>query len=110
ATVRAELERLVDAELIFRHGQPPDEQYIFKHALIQDAAYQSLLHSTRQKYHRQIAETLTDRFPEIAEGKPELLAHHFEEAGIVSEAARLWGLSGMRAIARSAFAEAIAAY
>lgn len=75
------LSRLVGSELIYQCGLPPQTHYIFKHALIQDTAYQSLLKSVRQQYHRQIAQMLEDRFAEIKENQPELIAYHYTEAG-----------------------------
>src|SRR4029434_6798841 len=81
ATLQRELKRLVDAELVYQRGLPPQAHYVFKHALIQDAAYESLLKSTRQQYHQRIAQVLEARFPETVEAQPELLAHHFTEAG-----------------------------
>ena len=72
-TIQEELHRLVEAELLYQRGMPPQSTYVFKHALIQDAAYQSLLKSTRQHYHQRIAHVLEDQFPETIEGQPELL-------------------------------------
>jgi len=80
--LQRELRRLVDTELLYQRGVPPRATYTFKHTLIQDAAYQSLLRSTRQQYHQQIAEVLAEQFPDIAETQPELLAHHYTEAGV----------------------------
>ena len=76
------LQQLVEAELLYQRGLPPQATYVFKHALIQDAAYQSLLKSTRQQYHQRIAQVLEAQFPEIVETQPELLAHHYTEAGL----------------------------
>ena len=76
------LAKLVEAEVLYQRGVPPQARYLFKHALIQDAAYQSLLKSTRQQYHQQIAHVLEERFLEIKETQPELLAHHYTEAGL----------------------------
>lgn len=76
-TLQRELGRLVEAELLHQRGIPPQATYLFKHALIQDAAYQSLLKSTRQQYHQRIAQVLVEQFPETAETQPELLAHHY---------------------------------
>ena len=76
STLQRELGRLVEAELLYQRGLPPQASYLFKHALIQDAAYQSLLKSTRQQYHQRIAQVLESQFPEIAETQPELVAHH----------------------------------
>ena len=101
------LAQLVDAELIYRRGTPPDAEYTFKHALVQDAAYQSLLRSKRQEYHLQIAQVLEERFPESAETQPELLAHHYSEAAIPDRAIPYWQAAGQKAVRRSANAEAI---
>ena len=101
------LSQLVDAELMYQRGVPPHRQYIFKHALIQDAAYQSLLKSRRQQLHQQIAQVLEERFPEIIETQPELLAHHYTEAGLVEQAIPYWQRAGQSAAQRSANMEAI---
>ena len=101
------LARLVEAELLYQRGLPPQATYLFKHALIQDAAYQSLLKSTRQQYHQRIAQVLEARFPETAETQPERLAQHYTEAGLLAQALPYWQRAGQRAIARSAHAEAI---
>jgi predicted ATPase len=87
-TVQQGLAQLVDAELLYRRGRPPQARYLFKHALIQEAAYQSLLKSTRQQYHRRSAQVLEAQFPEIIETQPELLAHHHTEAGLAAPAGR----------------------
>ncbi len=100
------LSRAADADLLQERGTP-DTTYVFKHALIQDAAYQSLLRSTRQQYHRRIADMLVERFPETAEIEPELLAHHYTSADRPDEAITYWLRAGQRASARSACAEAI---
>ena len=89
-------------------GLPPQARYLFKHALIQDAAYQSLLKSKRQQYHQQIAQVLEERFAELKETQPELLAHHYTEAGLIVQAIPYWQQAGQRAIQRSANVEAIA--
>jgi TOMM system kinase/cyclase fusion protein len=102
------LAQLVDAELVYQRGLPPHSQYVFKHALIQDAAYQSLLKSTRQRYHQQIAQVLAEQFPETAETQPELLAYHYTEAGLPASAVPAWLRAGQRASERSARIEAIA--
>jgi predicted ATPase len=86
---------------------PPQATYVFKHALIQDTAYQSLLKSTRQQYHQRIAQVLEGQFPETAATQPELLAHHYTEAGLISQAIPYWQRAGERAIQRSAHVEAI---
>jgi class 3 adenylate cyclase/predicted ATPase len=102
-----DLHRLVAAELVYQHGLPPHAQYIFKHALIQDAAYQSLLKRTRLQYHSQIAQVLEAKFPEVKEAQPELLAHHYTEAGLIEPAISYWQQAGQRAAERSANIEAI---
>jgi predicted ATPase len=102
-----ELGRLVAAELVYQRGLPPHATYTFKHALIQDTAYASLLRSTRQGYHRHIAEVLVERFPETAEAQPELLAHHYTEAGLNGQAVDYWYKAGQKAIERSAHVEVI---
>ncbi|WP_309892627.1 adenylate/guanylate cyclase domain-containing protein [Archangium sp.] len=102
-----ELRRMEEAGLLLRQGQPPQATYLFKHALIQDAAYQSLLRSTRQRYHERIVQALTRRFPEIAETQPELLAHHYTGAGLAEQAVGQWQRASQQATARSAFSEAI---
>ena len=81
ATLEAELAQLIDAEILYQKGRPPRCTYIFKHALLEDAAYNSMVKATRQKHHRRIAEALEARFPQTAGTEPELLAHHFAEAG-----------------------------
>ncbi|HEY5869834.1 MAG TPA: hypothetical protein VI542_30425, partial [Candidatus Tectomicrobia bacterium] len=107
ATLQPELGRLVEAELVYQRGLPPQATYTFKHALIQDTASQSLLRSTRQGYHRRIAEVLAERFPETVENQPELLAHHYTEAGLNAQAIGYWQRAGERAVERSANPEAI---
>jgi class 3 adenylate cyclase/predicted ATPase len=107
ATLQRELSRLVDAELLYQRGVPPQSAYMFKHALIQDAAYQSLLKSTRQHYHQRIAQVLEAQFPETAETQPELLGHHYTEAGLGEQAIGYWQRAGQQASDRSAYLEAI---
>jgi predicted ATPase len=102
------LGRLVAAGLLFRQGVPPQATYLFKHALVQDAAYGTLLREPRRALHAHIAEILESRFPEIAENQPELLARHCAEAGLTQKAAALWGKAGQRSLARSALVEAAA--
>jgi predicted ATPase len=102
------LAQLVGAELIYRRGIPPEAEYTFKHALVQDAAYSTLLRSRRQQLHARIAATLEDRFPEIVAAQPALLAHHCTEAGLTEEAIPYWLAAGRQAWARSAVAEAVA--
>jgi predicted ATPase len=108
ATLQHALARLVEAELLYQRGVPPQATYLFKHALIQDAAYQSLLRSTRQRYHQRIAQVLEAQFPGMAETQPELLAHHYTEAGLSAQALPYWQRAGQRASERSAHVEAIA--
>ena len=107
-TLQRELGRLVEAELVYQRGLPPQATYVFKHALIQDAAYESLLKSTRQHYHQRIAQVLETQFPETTETQPELLAHHYTEAGLVEQAVGYWQKAGQSAVQRSAHVEAIA--
>jgi predicted ATPase len=106
-TLQRELGRLVEAEIVYQRGLPPQADYVFKHALIRDAAYESLLKSTRQQYHQRIAQVLETQFPETAEAQPELLAHHYTEAGLIEQAVPYWQHAGQRAIARSAYMEAM---
>jgi len=106
--LQEDLEVLVEAGLLYRNGLPPRATYTFKHALIQDAAYQSLLRSTRQTYHHQIAGALAEHFPEVAETQPELLAHHLTAAGLNAQAVGFWTRAGERALRRFANVEAIA--
>jgi predicted ATPase len=101
------LVQLVEAEVLYQRGVPPQAAYTFKHALIQEAAYQSLLKSTRQQYHQRIAQVVAERFLELAEAQPELLAHHYTEAGLGVQAVDSWQRAGRRAIERSANLEAI---
>jgi predicted ATPase len=103
-----ELGRLVESELVYQHGLPPYATYTFKHTLIQDIAYESLLKSTRQGYHRRIAEALVEQFSHTAETQPELLAHHYTAAGLTGQAVSYWYQAGQRASERSAHVEAIA--
>jgi tetratricopeptide (TPR) repeat protein len=102
------LAQLVGAELIYRRGTPPDAEYSFKHALVQDAAYSTMLRSRRQQVHGHIAAILEDRFPEIAEAQPALLAHHCTEAGLTEQAVAYWLAAGRQAWGRSAVGEAAA--
>jgi TOMM system kinase/cyclase fusion protein len=107
-TLQQGLHQLVAAEFLYQQGLPPQATYRFKHALIQDASYQSLLRSTRQQYHQRIAEVLKARFPELCETQPELLAHHYTGAGLTEIAVHYWHHAGQRASERSAHVEAIA--
>jgi len=107
ASLQQSLAQLVEAELLHQRGHPPQTTYIFKHALVQDAAYQSLLRSTRQQSHQRIAQVLEVQFPEVVETQPEVLAHHYTEAGLAEQAIPYWQRAGQRASERSAYAEAI---
>ena len=106
--LQSALDRLVAAGLLYRRGASPQATYLFKHALVQDAAYGTLLREPRRALHYRIAETLESSFPVIAENQPEVLARHCTEAGLIEKAARLWGKAGQRSLARSALAEAMA--
>jgi predicted ATPase len=106
--LRRNLARLVDAGLLFVEHNPRGETYTFKHTLIQDAAYGSLLRTTRLQYHRHIAQALTEHFPATVESAPELLAHHYTEANMMAEAVPCWLRAGERALHGSANPEAIA--
>jgi class 3 adenylate cyclase/tetratricopeptide (TPR) repeat protein len=101
------LAQLEQAELVFRRGEPPESVYIFKHALVRDAAYESLLKSRRQQLHDQIARTLEERFTAIVASQPEIVAHHFTEAGLAEPAINYWLKAGQHAARRSANAEAL---
>jgi predicted ATPase len=107
ATLQEALVHLVEAEVVVQRGLPPQATYTFKHALIQDAAYQSLLKSTRQQYHQRIAQVLEAQFPETAATQPEVLAHHYTEAGLAAPAVGYWQRAGQHASDRSAHLEAI---
>src|SRR5215469_775477 len=106
AALRSTLYRLIAAGLLFRRGVPPHATYLFKHALVQDAAYGTLLREPRRTLHARIAETIESEFAESAENRPELLARHWTEAGVIEKAADLWGKAGQRSLARSALVEA----
>ena len=106
AELATALDRLVAAGLLFQQGVPPHATYLFKHALVQDAAYGTLLREPRRALHARIAETLESQFTEIAENQPELLARHCTEAGLIERAASLWGKAGQRSLERSALVEA----
>jgi predicted ATPase len=101
------LGQLEDAELLFRRGDPPEATYSFKHALVRDAAYESLLKSRRQQLHTRIAGALEEQFAHVRTSQPEILAHHFTEAGLVEPAINYWLQAGQRGIRRSANAEAV---
>jgi predicted ATPase len=102
------LVQLEEAELLFRTGTPPDSRYTFKHALVQDTAYETLLRSRRQLLHRQIADTLREQFAPTGAAEPELVAHHLTQAGLDEPAIEWWGKAGDQALRRSAFKEAAA--
>lgn len=102
------LSELLDAELIYRRGLPPNFIYEFKHALVQDTAYQALLKSTRRQYHQAIAQALEQQFAETAATQPELIAHHYTEASQIEPAIRYWHRAGQRAVERSGNLEAVA--
>ena len=104
--LQSALDRLVTVGLLFRQGVAPHATYLFKHALVQDAAYGTLLREPRRALHARIAETLETEFAEIAESQPELLARHCTEAGLIGKAANLWGKAGLRSLERSALVEA----
>jgi len=107
-TLERALARLVEAELLYQRGVPPRATYTFKHALVQDAAYHSLLVSTRQRHHQRIARVMVERFPAEAETRPEFVAHHYTAAGRPGEAIPFWQAAGRRAVERTAHTEAIA--
>jgi class 3 adenylate cyclase/predicted ATPase len=106
--LRAALTQLEAAELLFRSGAPPDARYIFKHALVQDTAYETLLRSRRQILHRRVADALRGEFAAVAAAEPELVAHHLTQAGLDEPAIEWWGQAGDQALRRSAFNEAAA--
>jgi class 3 adenylate cyclase/predicted ATPase len=108
AELRGALDRLAAAELVFRRGVPPEASYTFKHALVRDAAHESLLRTHRQQLHARIVRALEDGFPETADTEPELLAQHCVEAGLAERAVDYWQQAGQQALARSAMAEAVA--
>ena len=107
-TLSAALAQLEEAELLVRRGAPPEANYSFKHALVQEAAYESLLKSKRQVLHKRIGDVLREKFPVVAETEPEVLAHHFTEAGLNEVALEWWRKAGLQALKRSAYSEAIA--
>ena len=107
AELVSSLDRLIRAGLLFRQGAPPHATYLFKHALVQDAAYGTLLRQPRRALHARIADTIERQFADIAESQPELLARHCTEAGLIDRAASLWGKAGLRSKYRSALVEAI---
>ena len=108
ATLQAALDRLTEADILLVQGLAPQSEYRFKHALIQDAAYENLLKSRRQSLHRRIGEVLRDQFAVAAAAEPELLAHHFSQAGLPEAAVEWWGKAGQQSLERSALVEAVA--
>jgi TOMM system kinase/cyclase fusion protein len=107
ATLQQALQQLVEAELLYQRGLPPQATYLFKHALVQETAYQSVLKSRRQQSHQRIAHVLKRRFPETAETQPELLAYHYTEAGLTEYAIPYWQRAAKTAVQRHAYREAI---
>jgi hypothetical protein len=105
--VQTALERLAEADILLVQGLPPESEYRFKHALIQDAAYENLLKSRRQALHRRTGEVLRDQFATTAAAEPELLARHFTQAGMTEVAIEWWGIAGQRSLARYALVEAV---
>ena len=108
--LQASLARLVASELVFQSGTPPDAVYTFKHALVQEAAYGSLLRKTRRQLHGQIAQALEAHFPELMGSQPELFARHYTEAGLVEKSVFYWSKAAQKSVARSAMAEAAAQF
>jgi predicted ATPase len=104
--LKSALDRVIAAGLLFRQGTPPHATYLFKHALVQDAAYGTLLREPRRALHARIAETLENQFAEIVENRPEIVARHCTEAGLIEKAAGFWGTAGQRLLERSALVEA----
>ncbi len=105
-TLQRGLKQLVEAELVYQSGLPPQARYLFKHALVQDTAYQSLLKSRRQQLHQRVAQVLEEQFPQTVETQPELVARHYTEAGLIAQAIPYWQQAGQRASQRSAVIEA----
>ena len=108
AELRAALARLIETELVVGRGEPPEALYTFKHALVQESAYNAVLRERRDELHAQIARTLAADFPEVLESRPELIAYHCTEAGLDEEAVEFWREAGERAMSRSAAPEAVA--
>ena len=107
AALQNALEQLAEADILLVQGLPPESEYRFKHALIQDAAYENLLKSRRQVLHRRVGEALRDNFAATAAAEPELLAHHFTQAGLTEAAIEWWGKAGQQSLERSALVEAV---
>src|ERR1700720_3791286 len=106
--LQAALDGLVGAGLLFRQGVPPHATYLFKHGLVQDTAYSTLIRERRRGLHARIAEVLETHFPEIAASQPELVARHYTEATLIEKSAAFWAKAGRQSLARSALVEAIA--
>ena len=106
-SLRAALADLIDAEIVFRRGTSLDTLYVFKHALVQDAAYESLLRSARPRLHERIAAVMERDFPSLIENEPEVVARHWTMAAVVHKAVQYWQLAGERAVRRAANLEAI---
>jgi predicted ATPase len=106
AELGSAISRLIQAGLLFRRGVPPDAIYLFKHALVQDAVYGTLLREPRRALHARLAQTIESQFAEMTESQPELLARHYTEAGLMEKAVDFWGKAGQRSLARSAVVEA----
>ncbi len=106
-TLQSELASLVKAEILYQKGRPPRCTYLFKHALLQDALYNAMVKSKRQQFHQRIAAVLEGQFPQTAETQPELLGHHFTEAGLTEKAVGFWLKAGLRSRERAADCEAI---
>ncbi len=109
-TLQNKLSKLVDAGLLYRYDMPLYVNYEFKHALIRDAAYESILRSKRKDYHRSIAEVLESKFPDQVESRPELVAHQYTEAGIMNKAVEYWQKAGQKSIESAAYTEGITHY
>ena len=107
ASLNSALDRLVRSGLLFKRGVPPYVSYLFKHALVQDTAYSTLLREVRRALHARIASVLETRFTDVAERQPELLARHYTEAGLIEKAADFWGKAGQQSLVRSALVEAV---
>jgi class 3 adenylate cyclase/predicted ATPase len=108
--LEAALTRLVASELVLQRGRTPEAIYTFKHTLVQDAAYSSLLRGSRRQLHAQIADALETHFPELMDSQPELFAQHYAEAGLIDKSVSYWGRAGQKSAARSAMAEAAAQF
>jgi serine/threonine protein kinase/tetratricopeptide (TPR) repeat protein len=106
-TLESELTKLVHAEILYQRGRPPQSSYMFKHALLEDALYNSLVKAKRQQFHGRIAQTLEARFPQIVDKQPELIAHHFMEAGLPEQSIKHWLAAGLRSQEQFANVEAI---